>query len=155
MKFKMEIFDAEIVKKRMLELGRKKSVVAVRKATRAAQTNVTLKNAKRNAAQTVGGNMGSAIAKAMAVRVMTKLKKGSYGHKVIVKDTDAMVHEAKYTGVRSYIPNAIEYGHAGPYQAGGMKVAQPKPFMRPAFEESRRAAFEECIDVVKKEMGLL
>ena len=33
--------------------------------------------------------------------------------------------------------NSLEYGHAAPGNAGGVKVVPPYPFMRPATEEDR------------------
>jgi len=90
-----------------------------------------------NAKSMVGGKIGNEIAKNLTVRAMTKMHRGSYGHKVIIKPTDAFVYES-YAGVRSYIPNAIEYGHAAPNDAGGTKIAEPIKFQRQAYEEKRR-----------------
>jgi len=69
------------------------------------------------------------------------MKRGSYGAKVVIKADDAFVHISA-DGTRSYIPNAIEYGHAGPGDAGGAKVAKPIPFQRSAYEEKRRPLAE-------------
>ena len=53
-----------------------------------------------------------------------------------MKPNDAFIHESA-GGKRSFIPNAIEFGHAGPGDTGG-KVAAPIPFQRSAYEEKRR-----------------
>ena len=112
-----------------------------RRETRQAQKEVMLPVVRSNATGMVGGRMGALIAKNLAVRAMTKMKRGSYGAKVVIKPTEAFVHEAN--GNRSYIPNAIEYGHAAPNDAGGVKVTAPVPFKRAAYEAKRRPMAEK------------
>lgn len=43
----------------------------------------------------------------------------------------------KTHGQQSFIPAAIEYGHAGPGNFGGAKVTAAKPFVRPAHEATK------------------
>ena len=109
--------------------------------------------------------IGMEIAKNLKVVAMTKMPRYSYGRKVIIKANDAFVHYSKgssfstatkkqVSGTRSYIPNAIEYGHAGPGDAGGTKVAKPKPFQRAAYEEKRRPLAEYFAKKVTKAIEL-
>ncbi|OQY26234.1 MAG: hypothetical protein B6244_14140 [Candidatus Cloacimonetes bacterium 4572_55] len=130
------VTGAKEVEKMLHKLERKDSAKIARTETRQAQKDVMLPAVKSNAITMVSGMMGSLIAKNLAVRAMTKMKRGSYGAKVIIKPTDAFVSDAN--GVRSYIPNAIEYGHAAANDAGGVKVTSPIPFKREAYEAKRR-----------------
>lgn len=122
---------------RMLKRLEKKDVSKIAKSnTRKAQKEVMIPAIRGNATDMVGGKMGALLAKNLTVRAMTRMQRGSYGHKVILKATDAFVYEAE-DGTRSYIPSAIEYGHAAPYDAGGTKVAKAAPFQRDAYEKKR------------------
>ena len=136
--FGMTITGVKEIEKKFKRLEKKDSRKIVKKEAREAQKSVMLPAVKSNATAMIGGSMGSAIAKKLAVRAMTKMKRGSYGAKVIIKEDEQFVHVSA-DGVRSYIPNAIEYGHAAPNNKGGTKITKPIPYKRKAFEEKRRA----------------
>ena len=147
----MTVKGAKELEKMLSRLEKKESAKIARKETRNAQKTVMLPEVKSNANSMVGGDMGRTIAKKLAVRAMTKMKRGSYGAKVVIKPHEAFVYESA-AGVRSYIPNAIEYGHAGPWNAGGIKVAKPIPFKRKAYEEKRRPLAEKLSKEIVKEI---
>ncbi len=124
---------------------------AARKATREANKQVTLPAAVRGASA-IGGEMGGLIAQSLTVRSMTKLKKGHYGTKVIIKPSDQFVYYSQ-TGKRYFIPTAIEYGHAFPGRGGipyAPKDVAPRPFMRSAYEAKRRAASAVAMELLRK-----
>lgn len=146
----MTVTGAKEVEKMLQRLERKESAKIARKQTREAQKKVMLPAVKSNASGMVGGKMGALIAKNLAVRAMKSMKRGSYGAKVIIKPDDAFVHESN--GQRSYIPNAIEYGHAAPGNAGGVKVVGPNPFKRTAYEQKRRALSEVLSKEIVREI---
>jgi hypothetical protein len=98
---------------------------------------------------------------------MTKLNRGHYGNKVIMKDTDSLVYFTKGTAFdiatkkmikttkhpskRYFIPSAIEYGHAFPGKGGkkgGLKDVPAKPFARPAYEANREATTKRTLDLL-------
>lgn len=112
-----------------------------RKTTRETVKNTVLPAAKRNAAGMVGGRMGALIAKALTVRAMVRMRKGHYGAKVLIKANPKFIHETA-DGRRSFIPKAIEYGHAHPGRGGknAPKDVGPIPFLRKAFDANRRSA---------------
>ena len=132
----MTVQGAKEVQRMLDKLERKESAKIARKQTRESQKTVMLPEVKSNATGMVGGAMGAMIAKNLAVRAMKKMKRGSYGAKVVIKPHDAFVHVTE-TGDRHYIPNAIEYGHAAPGDAGGVKITKPLPFKRTAYEVKR------------------
>ena len=134
----MDIKGIKELEAMLTRLEKKDAAKIVRTETRDAQKVVMLPEVKSNAMGMVRGLMGGLIAKNLVVRAMSKMKRGSYGAKIIIKDSDAFVHVSA-TGQRSYIPNAIEYGHAAANDAKGEKVAKPIPFKRNAYETKQRA----------------
>ncbi len=46
----------------------------------------------------------------------------------------------RLTGRRAFYPAAVEYGRAARRDAGGPKVVQPKPFVRPGFFRNKKKA---------------
>lgn len=135
------------------DIARKQVSKIAKKTTKEVCNYHILSEAKSNAVRMVGGDMGSKISSSLATRVMTRLRKGSYGHRVIIKPTDFFVYETvdstysvstkkRLSGKRYYIPFAIEYGHAFPGRGGknAPKDVAPKPFMRSAYESKRVAA---------------
>lgn len=150
----MTVTGAKEIEAMLKRMERKEVSRIARTETREAQKNIMRPAIGSKAMGMVGGKMGTEIAKALIVRAMTKMRRGSYGAKVIIKPTDAFVHFTKgsafdmntkkqISGKRHYIPNAIEYGHAGPGKAGTKeKVAAPNPFQRAAYEEKRRPLAE-------------
>ena len=141
MNISMTVTGAKELQRMLTRLERKEASKIVRKETRDSQKMVMRPTIGGKALGMVGGRMGTEIAKNLTIRAMTKMKRGSYGAKVIIKPHDAFVYVSA-DGTRSYIPNAIEYGHAGPGDAGGAKVAAPIPFQRSAYEEKRRPLAE-------------
>ena len=85
----------------------------------------------------VGGEMGGMIANALKVRAARTKRRGSYGVNVIIdpNKNDVFVDVSK-SGVRNYIPAAIEYGHI---TASGGRVAAI-PFGRTAFDNKKTSA---------------
>lgn len=135
---KMQMQGAKDIERLFNKLERKEAAKGTRKAVRETQKETVLKDAVSNASSMVGGETGAKLSKSLAVRTMTKLKRGHYGAKVIIKPTDFFVHIAE-DGSRHYIPNAIEYGHGFPGRAG-QKDVKPIPFMRKSFESNRLKA---------------
>ena len=130
---------------RMFDRLETKDVAAVsRKAVRAGNRHHILPEVRANALalRGTGEGMSQAIAKALTVRAMTRMRKGHYGAKTILKAEDEFVHYAA-DGTRYWIPNAIEYGHAFPGRGGGTgspKDVAPRPFQRQAYEAKRHEA---------------
>lgn len=130
-------------------LEKKEVAKIARQKTRGVQKEVMLPAVIGNATGMVGGKIGALLAKSLTVRAMTKMRRYNYGAKVVIKPTDAFVYESA-DGTRSYIPNAIEYGHAAPYDAGGSKVAKAIPFQRHAYEQKRLPAARKLSrDIIK------
>jgi len=138
----MTITGVNEIEKKLMRLEKKDAKKIVKTEAREAQKKVMLPAVKSNATAMIGGAIGSLIAKMLTVRVMTKMKRGSVGSKVIIKESESLVHVSA-DGVRSYIPNALEYGHAAPNNKGGTKISKPIPFKRKAFEEKKRALAKE------------
>lgn len=139
---------AKEIERLFRQLERKESAKAARKATRETQKETVLKDAKTNATSMVGGEMGGKLSRSLAVRKMDKLMRGDYGAKTIIKESDFFVHIAE-DGTRHYIPNAIEYGHGFPGNAGNKDVS-PIPFMRKAFEDNRTRAYLKMAPKIMK-----
>jgi hypothetical protein len=139
------------IQRKLARLETKEVAKIARTDTRKVQKDVMLPAVRENATGMVGGKMGAMLTKNLTVRAMTKMQRGSYGHKVIIKATDAFVHIAA-DGTRSYIPNAIEYGHAAPYDEGGSKVTRALPFQRDAYEKKRRPASEKLAREMVKDI---
>ena len=124
-----------------------------------------------NAATIVGGVMGSLLQQYMEVRPFRRQRKGQYGAMVRIKNTGMwpFVHITK-AGVREYIPAAIEYGHAAPYQGAGHldaateigkidrqiepRAVPARPFMRPAFEGGREQAEKILGEEIRSELKI-
>jgi hypothetical protein len=107
------------------------------------------KAAQSNAQSMVGGSMGKELSDAMEVKVQTSTKKGVVVRMQIDPDKESFAAAAVASDglhlTRSYIPAAIEYGHAGPGKAGsGVKVAAAIPFMRRAFEATKNEAMQKA-----------
>ena len=138
----MTITGATEVEALFNRLEKKEAAKITRKGVRDVAKSTILPAAKSNAQSIVGGETGVKLAKNMTVRTMTKLHRGHYGSKVIIKPDDAFVHITK-GGQRYYIPNAIEYGHAFPGRGGrknAPKDVPPMPFMRKTYEQNRKKA---------------
>ena len=118
--------------KAMGKLGKK----ALKQATRKTQ-NIALQKARSNAASMVGGELGRNLKKDI------KVKRKTYKSGSIVREEIYIKDNSEYIGIsdsgnRSYIPWAVEYGHAAPNDPKGHKVAKPIPFIRNAHETTRR-----------------
>ena len=146
------VTGAKEIERMLSRLERKETSKIARTETREANKNVmrpAIGSKAIGLSKSQGHGMGLLIAKNLAVRAMTKMHKGSYGSKVIIKNDPALVGYTKgssfdistrkqVSGKRSWIPSAIEYGHASPGDAGGVKVAEERPFQRQAYEETKR-----------------
>jgi len=115
------------------KVARKVIRQALRKGAKPVKASV-----KTNAVAMVGGEMGSLIAKATAIRAVGQRPgRASVGVVLTAKYNDDFVHIAK-DGKRSYIPSAIEFGHTGP--GGGEKVTPANPFARRAWHTQKPKA---------------
>lgn len=123
------------IKAKLDELG-KIGTKALKHATRQTQ-NIALRQARQNAKTMVGGDLGAKLSKDLKVTRITK-NRGSYvKEEIYVKDKPEYIHVSA-TGNRSYIPWAVEYGHAAPNDPKGLKIVKPIPFIRNAHESTRR-----------------
>lgn len=170
-RFDIKMTGADAIKKMLKNIETKEAAKIARKATREVCKSEILPETRNSAMRVVGGEMGSQLAAAMAVRVATKMRKGMYGSRVIIKPTDAFVHTTK-DGYRYYIPSAIEYGHATRGRGAGALVASgtnksrarkqaaqrkdvpPLPFMRNAYESKRMAAATEAANILKDDIEM-
>lgn len=124
-----------------------------RNVTRETNEQVVLPTAVENAIS-IGGQMGREIARSLTIRAMTRLKKGNYGTRIILKPNVLFDHNTA-DGKRYYIPAAIEYGHAYPGRGGGgdsPKDVAPIPFMRPTYETRRSPAATYAAQMLKKQI---
>jgi len=130
----MKLEGADALERKLTTLPAKVGKKIVRTAVRKAG-NVILAAAKSKARQNVTGQMGGLIAKFLVLRNQKKQRKGSFGMSVFIseKGNPQFVHVTQ-TGVRHYIPSAIEYGH------GRNKEQAARPFMRPAFLQNQHKA---------------
>jgi len=149
--FTLEIRGGRQIEAALADLELKVAKKIVRTAVRLGAKPI-LAQAQANAVGMVGGNMGTAIRKALTVRAQQRQRPGSYGVNILIRPSEAQ--QFKYTsktGHESYIPYAIEYGHVGPGQ-GGEKgaplVARPIPFTRAAFD----AKAPESARVIEQQM---
>ena len=125
--------DRELERK-LLAMDRKVAKKTVRTAVRNG-AKVTQKAIKENAKSIVGGKMGSMLSKNTVIRAFKKQRRGSFGVSAMLKPG---VEEFVSKG--NYIPNAIEFGHAAPGDAGGTKVVAAMPFIRPAQDATKDKA---------------
>lgn len=162
----VDMIGDDRVLKKMLALEKRELNKGARKAVRAGRKPM-LGEVRTRAArlERVGTGMGEAISAAAKVRMLKARTLRSIGVKsgagaYIYFDTNRfpqLIHYPRgsysYTakrktrrgtrivrkthGKRSFIPHAIEFGHAGPGNHGGAKVAAPKPFIRPAHAATR------------------
>jgi len=142
----MQLEGGKELDKKLMQMEQKVAKKVVRKAVRAA-LKPELAASKTNASSMVGGKTGGLIAKNLKIKPFKKQKKGSYGMSVLIKPYDGDVYFTKGSafslssqklikgsGLRHYIPSAIEYGHAAPGDAGGVKIVPPVGWMRAAFD---------------------
>jgi len=144
----MQLEGADNLERTLASLEKTVAKKLARKGVRAA-AGVTLPVCKAMAASVVGGRMGSLLAAALEVRAAKKQRPGSYMMRVqhSAKHNETFVDVAA-DGTRNYIPNAIEYGHAGPGGGGGAKTVQPMPYMRPGLESTKLSAANRMIAVL-------
>ena len=137
-------------------IERKESAKIARKSTRESNKEIIAPALKQSAVNMVGGRLGGLIANAVAVRAMTKMRRGNYGSKVILKDTDALVYHTK-DGHRFYIPSAIEYGHAFPGRGRGKnppKDVAANPFARTVYEANAMRTIHTTTKKMWKKLGI-
>ncbi len=163
----MELVGGKELERKLQGLPKKVAKKVVRKSLRKGAKPIQVA-AKANAKSDVGGEMGAKIARAIKIRAQKKQTKGSFGINVLIlsKNDDDFIHITK-SGVRYFIPAAIEYGHAAPGESaavlssfggkrgkrareiiGGLKTIPANPFMRRAFESHRNRA----VQVTMREM---
>ena len=143
----MTLEGGAALNKKLIGLEGKVAKKIAKKAVRDA-AKVVLAPAKANAKSMVGGKMGQLISRALQLKVGKAKRRGHYFMRVQhnPKYNDEFVHQSegsasRPTGKRgfikasrTYIPNAIEYGHAFPGQAGGAKSVAAIPYLRSAFD---------------------
>ena len=148
------------------QLEKKKAATVARQSTRQANKDITLPQLQSSASQVVGGEIGADISNSFKIKAMTKLRKGSYGTKVLINEDDKFVYFTKGSssdldrkkfnkdsGKRYFIPTAIEYGHAYPGRGGKKKApkdVQPKPFMRPVYEKHRLGIAQRTMELMRQ-----
>lgn len=113
-----------------------------------ASAKTVLTPAKANAQSMVGGKMGSLISRSLQLRVGKAKRRGQFFIRVqhnpkfnyalvsYARGSSSSLATGRTTGKRHYIPNAIEYGHAFPGQAGGAKSVAAIPYLRSAFDSN-------------------
>lgn len=99
-----------------------------------------LEIAAKTHANTIPGVMGAQIARAIGQRRIRQLRDGGFSVAVAVDPKGQYESEFVHVtqaGARQYIPAAIEYGHAAPYDARGPKIVAAIPYMRPAYDQEK------------------
>lgn len=144
----MKVKGLKELEAKLKRLEKKDAKKAVRKGVRAAQ-NIAKKEAKKNALSMIGGEMGAKIASALKVKAINKQKKGYYALQVGIDPARAeeFIHVTK-SGIRYYIPTAIEYGHRK--EGGGTVPAIPA--MKKASDDTESKRVNKMIQVIKKEI---
>lgn len=147
--FSVQIEGGKLLERKLLALERKVAKKIVRSAVRKG-AKVVLRATKANAKSMVGGSVGSLISKNTAVRVFKKQRRGQFGVGIKQRPGIPQFEHITKSGVRYYIPSAIEYGHALP-GAGGSKQKDIAaiPFMRSAFDSTREAAKQVVINTMR------
>ena len=153
-------YDDRAVLTKLRYMESKAAAKAVKKGVTAGRKK-TLAVARHNAAglETGGSGMSERIAASIVSRVTPRriLKAKDAWAKEITFDpkkveANGLVAISK-AGVRSFIPFAIEYGHAAPGQGGSKaKVAAPKPFMRTAHEATKNESMRIAKKVIAQEI---
>jgi hypothetical protein len=181
----MQIDGAKELQAKLDTLTRTEEKGVFRAALRDAQ-KLMQSFGKGEARSQIGGAMGSAIAKNIIVRAFKKRRKYSVGNNVMsnpawvepshktgtpdVHDTSP-IYITKSTGLRQYIPAAIEYGHVirtgktGGLTKGGRKLVgklkkwglptfqrwvAPIPYMRTASKMSETVRFRILAEKISK-----
>jgi len=160
----VQLENAKHIEAALANLEKKVARTAVRRGVRAGRKE-TLKVARSNAKDMVGGQMGKVLAKNTVLR---KAKRSSlrvrdgYAMEVRLKSPSEgapsdFLHVAA-DGTRTFVPYAVEYGHAGPGRSGsGQKVAVPIPFLRNAHEKtadrSLKTAEREIVHEIQAAWG--
>lgn len=161
---KIEVEGIEKIIKRFSQMAQKDVGNITKKALKEGG-KITLEKTKENTGSMVGGKMGKLLSRYLGLRFMAKMYHGFYGVKCEMNKSGntVFVHVSK-SGNRSYIPTAIEYGHAGPNTTTGkrtskhiremakQKVAAPIPFMKHAADETRQQAQRKTMQIIKAEL---
>lgn len=134
---------------KFLSLEKKVAKGIVRKAVRAGAKPIN-EGIKDNAKSIVGGEMGALIAKNIITRVAKKQKKGQYKMNVLIKKDVPEFISVAASGKESYIPAAIEYGHAiGSSLFRSSKTVPAIPFARMAAASKKKEAIKEMANKFK------
>lgn len=180
---KVEVKGMDRILKKMANMERKESQKAIRKGVHAGRKQTLREAKSRaSSLERVGTGMAEAIADALVIRVVKQktLKrlgyksayakevtfntskypqlihypKGSYSERWAGRDRRGrLAIKRKTFGKRSFIPYAIEYGHAGPGNHGGGRVAAPKPFIRPAHEATKKQSIRDAKATIIKHIS--
>lgn len=166
-------WDDKLVMQKLLKMETVTAKKAVRKGVRAGRKD-TLAMARYKAAnlENAGTGMAELISESLYLRVTPKSvlhAKDAYAMQIEFKTDgqfDRLIDISK-EGVRNFIPHAIEYGHVGMYKGQARSknrkslvvsnvkktiVAQPKPFMVPAHEETISRSFSSAKKVITSEI---
>jgi len=130
MKAGFVIEGAKELERNLATLEKRIQKKVVRQAVRAGQKPL-LARAKANAAQRVGGSMGSLLAKHIVIKAPRRQRKGLYAlHVTLRPGIPEFVHVTR-AGRQHYIPADIEYGH------GADQAAAARPYLRPAADATK------------------
>ena len=162
---KVEVYNIAEVISSLRKVESKISDKVTKKALKDAGVKIVKPKLKNYAQTMIAGKMGRFIGSHLKVNANRKNRLGNYSIEVLVnpnvsqaktktlksgktKTTPGMQYVNK-AGEATYIPFAIEFGHAAPYQSGsGNKVAKEIPFMRNATEASRNEVIKFFGDAV-------
>lgn len=140
MEFVMDVAGAAETQAALDSLPKVVHRKVIRAACRAAAKLVNAA-AKANARSMVGGTMGRTIARAIRTRAYKRQRPNEYAVHISIADKyNETFAVDSATGRRSYIPFAIEYGHAAPGRAGGPKTSAAIPYIRRAYHATKAAA---------------
>jgi len=144
----VQLSGAKELEKALSRLERNSAKKIVRRGVRAGAK--IIQQAQKSKAQSiVGGSMGALLSKNTIVKAFKRQRRGSFGVSVMFRpDVDEFVHKTA-DGEEHYIPNAIEYGHAAPGDAGGAKIVPAKSFVRTAYDETK----EKALLTINKQIG--
>ena len=149
----IKITGAEQIEQKLATLPQKMAVRVLDKSARAG-CNVVLHQARRNAKSLVRGSMGSLIAKYIKTGKPARRYQPRHGvsMQVYISALGNPYFVDERSGKRAYIPFALEYGHAGPGDAGGAKVARPIGYLRKAWLSKRMDALSTFTRTAKVEL---
>lgn len=130
---------------------------AIRSALKLARAS-----ARQKMMSIVGGRMGGLMAKSLKLKVPKKRKRYVIRNMLTMQVQDDFIHmtgriPGRITSIRYFIPAAIEYGHAAPYDGvlamgSGKKTAKPMHPFTKAWEESRIPMITEVVRKIRSKV---